>query len=78
LLGDDNLLKNLINADGFLEESEKNMLLEVIDKIGIFIPMDMQFIDVLTEELTAKVVSEIKEIETLGTLEGIPLLWNET
>jgi hypothetical protein len=77
LLQEENLLMNLINADGCLEESEENMLLEVMDKIGIVVPMKMQMIDVLTEELVANLVKEIQEIETSGTVEGMPLLWNE-
>jgi hypothetical protein len=77
LLQEQNLLMNLINADGCLEESEENMLLEVMDKIGIVVPMKMQMIDVLTEELVANLVKEIEEIETSGTVEGMPLLWNE-
>lgn len=59
LLQEENLLMNLINADGCLEESEENMLLEVMDKIGIVVPMKMQMIDVLTEELVANLVKEI-------------------
>jgi len=77
LLQEENLLMNLINADGCLEESEENMLLEVMDKIGIVVPMKMQMIDVLTEELVENLVKEIEEIETSGTVEGMPLLWNE-
>ncbi|BAY78777.1 hypothetical protein NIES25_52550 [Nostoc linckia NIES-25] len=77
LLEENDLLMNLINADGFLEESEQNMLMEAMDKVGIVVPMNMQMIDVLTEELTANLVSEIEEIETSGTVEGIPLLWTE-
>lgn len=78
LLEENNLLMNLINADGFLEESEQNMLMEAMNKVGIVVPMNMQMIDVLTSELTANLVTEIEEIETSGTLEGIPLLWTET
>ncbi|HAX79862.1 MAG TPA: hypothetical protein DCY88_29510 [Cyanobacteria bacterium UBA11372] len=78
LLEENDLLINLINADGFLEESEQNMLMEAMDKVGIVVPMNMQMIDVLTQELTANVVKEIEEIETSGKLEGIPLLWAET
>lgn len=78
LLEENDLLINLINADGFLEESEQNMLMEAMDKVGIVVPMNMQMIDVLTQELTANVVQEIEEIENYGTVEGIPLLWAET
>ena len=78
LLEENDLLMNLINADGFLEESEQNMLMEAMDKVGIVVPMNMQMIDVLTEELTANLVTEIEEIETSGTVEGIPLLWADT
>ncbi|GET38955.1 hypothetical protein MiSe_37150 [Microseira wollei NIES-4236] len=78
LLEENDLLMNLINADGFLEESEQNMLMEAMDKVGIVVPMKMQMIDVLTQELTANVVKEIEEIETSGTVEGIPLLWTQT
>lgn len=78
LLEENDLLMNLINADGFLEESEQNMLMEAMDKVGIVVPMNMQMIDVLTEELTANLVTEIEEIETSGTVEGIPLFWTET
>jgi hypothetical protein len=74
LLQDDNLLANLINADGFLEESEQNMLLEAMDKVGIVVPMKIQMIDVLTQELTENLVKELEEIETSGTVEGVPLL----
>jgi len=78
LLEENDLLMNLINADGFLEESEQNMLMEAMDKVGIVVPMKMQMIDVLTQELTANVVKEIEEIETSGTVEGIHLLWTQT
>jgi len=78
LLEKSNLLVNLINADGCLKESEENMLMEVMDKVGIVVPMKMRMIDVLTEELTENLFKEISEIETSGTIEGIPLLWNET
>jgi hypothetical protein len=74
LLQADNLLANLINADGFLEESEQNMLLEAMDKVGIVVPMKIQMIDVLTQELTENLVKELEEIETSGTVEGVPLL----
>ncbi len=76
LLREENLLANLINADGFLEESEQNMLLEAMDKVGIVVPMQMQMIDVLTQELTENLVQEFEEIETSGTVEGVSLLWN--
>lgn len=72
------LLMNLINADGFLEESEQNMLMEAMEKVGIVVPMNMKMIDVLTNELTTNLINEIEEIETSGRLEGIPLLWKET
>jgi hypothetical protein len=78
LLEENDLLMNLINADGFLEESEQNMLMEAMDKVGVVVPMNMQMIDVLTAELTANLVKEIEEIETSGTIEGINLLWTET
>lgn len=78
LLEENNLLMNLINADGFLEESEQNMLMEAMDKVGIVVPMSMKMIDVLTNELTANLINEIEEIETSGMVEGIPILWNET
>jgi len=75
LLQEENLLVNLIEADGSLEESEQNMLLEAMDKVGIVVPMKMQMIDVLTQELTANLAQEIEEIEASGTVEGISLLW---
>lgn len=75
LLQEENLLVNLINADGRLEESEQNMLLEVMDKVGIVVPMKMQMIDVLTQELTENLGKEFEEIETSGTVEGVSLLW---
>jgi hypothetical protein len=78
LLEQNNLLMNLINADGFLDESEQNMLMEAMDKVGIVVPMNMKMIDVLTNELTASLIDEIEEIETSGMVEGTPLLWNET
>jgi hypothetical protein len=77
LLQDENLLVNLINADGLLEESEQNMLLEVMDKVGIVVPMQMQMIDVLTQELTENLGKEFEEIEASGTVEGVSLLWSE-
>lgn len=78
LLKENNLLMNLIDADGFLEESEQNMLIEAMDKVGIVVPMNMKMIDVITNELTANLIDEIEEIETSGMVEGTPLLWNET
>lgn len=78
LLLENDLLMNLINADGFLEESEENMLMEAMDKVGIVVPMNMKMIDVLTNELTANLIKEIEEIETKGMVEGVPLLWKET
>ncbi|MGF1938893.1 MAG: hypothetical protein RM347_031825 [Nostoc sp. ChiQUE02] len=78
LLKENNLLMNLINADGSLEESEQNMLMELMDKVGIVVPMKMQMIDVITEELTANLAREIEEIEASGTVEGISILWTET
>ena len=78
LLEQNNLLMNSINADGFLDESEQNMLMEAMDKVGIVVPMNMKMIDVLTNELTASLIDEIEEIETSGMVEGTPLLWNET
>lgn len=74
LLQEDNLLVDLINADGVLEESEQNMLLEAMDKVGIVVPMKMQMIDVLTQELTENLVREFEEIKTSGTVEGVSLL----
>lgn len=78
LLEEKDLLMNLINADECLEESEQNMLIEAMDKVGIVVPMNMQMIDVLTKELTANLINEIEEIESSGMLEGMPLLWTET
>lgn len=77
LLQEENLLVNLINADGLLEESEQNMLREVMDKVGIVVPMKMQMIDVLTQELTENLGKEFEEIETSGTVEGVSLLWSD-
>jgi hypothetical protein len=77
LLKENNLLMNLINADGSLEESEQNMLMEVMDKVGIVVPMKMQMIDVITEELTPNLAREIEEIEASGTVEGMSILWTE-
>ncbi len=78
LLEENDLLMNLINADGFLDESEQNMLMEAMDKVGIVVPMKMQMIDVLTKELTANLIREVEEIENYGMVEGTPLLWNNT
>lgn len=77
LLEENNLLMNLINADSSLEESEQNMLMEAMDKVGIVVPMNMKMIDVLTDELTANLINEFEEIEASGMLEATPLLWDE-
>jgi hypothetical protein len=76
LLQEENLLVNLLNADGSIEESEQNMLMEAMDKVGIVVPMQMQMVDVLTEQLTQNIVTELEEIETSGTVDGRPLLWS--
>jgi hypothetical protein len=73
LITEENLLVNLLNADGYLEESEQNMLMEVMDKVGIVVPMNMKMVDVLTEELTKNLITEFEEIETSGKLEGVSL-----
>ncbi|HEY9704628.1 MAG TPA: hypothetical protein V6C58_19460, partial [Allocoleopsis sp.] len=56
LLQEKDLLADVVNADCLLEESEKNILMEVMDKVGIVVPMQMQMVDVLTEELTNNLV----------------------
>lgn len=75
LLQEENLLKNLLEADGNLDEAEKNMLLEAMEQIGLFVPMKMQVIDVLTQELSTNLVQEIQEIQDSGAVRGKPLLW---
>jgi hypothetical protein len=65
----------LLEADGDLEEAEKNMLSEAMEKVGLVVPMRMQMVDVLTQELSVNVVDEIEEIKNSGSLRGKPLLW---
>ncbi len=77
LLKEENLLENLIKADSFLAESEKNMLMEAIDTVGIVVPMNMEMIDVLTEELTQNLVTEFEEIDKTQMLKGLSLLWTD-
>lgn len=77
LLQEENFLVNLINADGVLEESEQHMLMELMDKVGIVVPMKMQMMDVLTQELTEHLGKDFEEIETSGTLEGVSLFWSD-
>ncbi len=76
LLEKDNLLANLLEADGNLEEAEKNMLLEAMEQVGLVVPMKMQMLDVLTQELSAHLVDELEEIQNLGSVGGKALLWS--
>ncbi len=77
LLQKDNLLASLLEADGHLEEAEKNMLLEAMEKVGLVVPMKMQLLDVLTQELSAYLVDELEELKTSGLVAGKPLLWSK-
>ncbi len=76
LLQKDNLLASLLEADGHLEEAEKNMLLEAMEKVGLVVPMKMQLLDVLTQELSAYLVDELEELKNSGLVAGKPLLWS--
>lgn len=76
LLEKDNLLASLLEADGHLEEAEKNMLLEAMEQVGLVVPMKMQMLDVLTQELSAHLVDELEEIQNLGSVGGKALLWS--
>lgn len=76
LLEKENLLANLLEADGHLEEAEKNMLLEATEKVGLVVPMKMHMLDVLTQELSTNLVDEIEEIQNSGSVAGKPLLWS--
>lgn len=76
LLEKENLLTSLLEADGDLEEAEKNMLSEAMEKVGLVVPMKMQMVDVLTQELLVNVVDEIEELKTSDYLRGKPLLWS--
>lgn len=74
-LQNDNLLASLIEADGDLDETEKNMLMETMEKVGLVVPMKMHMVDALTQELTANLVDEIEEIKSSSSLQGKHLLW---
>lgn len=76
LLEKDNLLASLLEADGHLEEAEKNMLLEAMEKVGLVVPMKMQMLDVLTQELSDHLVDELEEIKNSGSVAGKPLFWS--
>lgn len=76
LLHNKNLLTNLLEADGNLEEAEKNMLFEAMEQVGLVVPMQMKMIDVLTQELSVNLVDEIEEIKSSNSVEGKPLLWS--
>jgi hypothetical protein len=76
LLEKDNLLASLLEADGNLEEAEKNMLLEAMEKVGLVVPMKMQMLDVLTQELSDHLVDELEEIKNSGSVAGKPLFWS--
>ncbi|WP_333481238.1 hypothetical protein [Allocoleopsis sp.] len=76
LLEKDNLLASLLEADGHLEEAEKNMLLEAMEKVGLVVPMKMQMLDVLTQELSVHLVDELEEIQNSSSVAGKTLLWS--
>lgn len=65
----------MLEADGDLEEALKNMLGEAIEKVRLVVPMNMQVVDVLTQELSANLLDEIEEIKSSGLLRGKSLLW---
>ncbi|MGK7873928.1 MAG: hypothetical protein AB4426_11630 [Xenococcaceae cyanobacterium] len=75
LLAKENLLASLIEADGNLEEAEENMLLEAMEKLGLVVPLKMQMVDALLEELSQNLVDEIREIQSSGSVSGKPLVW---
>ena len=77
LLEKENLLASLLEADGHLEEAEKNMLLEAMEKVGLVIPMKIQMLDVLTQELSVNLVNEIEEIKSSDSVGGKHLLWSK-
>lgn len=77
LLENKNLLVNLLEADGHLDEAEQNMLFEAMEQVGLIVPMQMNMIDTLTQELSVNLVDELEEIKTSSSVGGKPLLWSD-
>lgn len=59
LLQKDNLLVNLMNTDGDLED------------------INLETINMVAEKFITDLAIEFQELETCGTLKGVPLFWSE-
>jgi hypothetical protein len=75
LILNENLLSRLIEADGILEEAEKNMLGEVMDQVGLVVPLSLEMKDEVIEQLSHNLFEEIAEVKSSGSVQGIPLIW---
>lgn len=60
LLGECDILTQILEADGFLGEAEENMLFEAMQLVGLVVPSNLSGAKILLEELSQNLIQEIK------------------
>lgn len=60
LLGECDILTQILEADGKLGEAEENMLFEAMQLIGLVVPSNLSGAKILLEELSQNLIQEIK------------------
>ncbi len=60
LLGECNILTQILEADGKLGEAEENMLFEAMQLIGLVVPSNLSGAKILLEELSQNLIEEIR------------------
>ncbi|MEO1376621.1 MAG: hypothetical protein AAFW70_20465 [Cyanobacteria bacterium J06635_10] len=60
LLGESDILTQILEADGKLGEAEENMLFEAMQLIGLVVPSNLSGAKILLEELSQNLIQEIK------------------
>lgn len=76
LLKNENFLGQLIEADGSIGEAEENMLSELIELIGLVVPIEMETKDFLLAELAENVEDELDELIASGSIKQTPVIWS--
>lgn len=60
LLGECDILTQIIEADGKLGEAEENMLFEAMQFVGLVVPSNLSGAKILLEELSQNLIQEIR------------------
>jgi hypothetical protein len=61
LLRKENLLVQILEADGEIGAAEENMLCETIEQIGLVVPTNIKGAEYLLEDLSDRLIEELKE-----------------